>query len=377
MMLSTFPLALLTLHTVMASPILSTFMSKDCVAVDSDKCGTSFADSCLDCGTGAYNCLKCCKGCELVTKAGYGYCVCGKGPSPKPSPSPAPGISTTTGNLTWAGKERQYISLVPDHPPSGLIVVLSPVTSKSLPYSCDLGNVSAETGAIVVCPAALAHDDTKGGQPEACWKAWGNYGTCGIHNDSEDVDFLAALIEQLVRSHSIPASKVIMSGFSNGGSMAFRFNCERSDLIGGLAIQSQAYFDPYVGYYDYENNVVPTGTPQCNPQFKRPFYSDVGTVDVYYGLNVSTPGFQGLQKWRDNYSTAVLGCTGEVTTTSKGPHSYPDGTAPATCYEYSSCPGITGAGLNRFCSVPGMGHDFSGFLSLLPQAFTDFFSNAA
>lgn len=26
---------------------------------------------------------------------------------------------------------------------------------------------------------------------------------------------------------------------SNGGSMAFRFNCERADLIAGLAIQSQ------------------------------------------------------------------------------------------------------------------------------------------
>ena len=82
--------------------------------------------------------------------------------------------------------------------------------------------------------------------------------------------------------------------------MAFRFNCERSDLIGGLAIQSQAYFDPYVGFYDYTHQRVPSGTPQCHPTYRRPFYSDVGTLDVYYGLNVSTPGFQGLQKWREH-----------------------------------------------------------------------------
>ena len=206
-----------------------------------------------------------------------------------------------------------------------------------------------------------------------CWKAWGNYGTCGVQEDSEDVDFLAALIEQLVEEFKIPTGRVIMSGMSNGGSMAFRFNCERSDLIDGLAIQSQAYFDPYVGYYNYDTGVVPSGTPQCKPTKKVPFYSDVGTVDVYYGLNVSTPGFQGLQKWRDNYSTAVLGCTGEVTATSRGPHEYPDGQGRATCYQYASCPGIVGSGVNRFCSVPGMGHDDSGFRSLLPAAFADFF----
>jgi poly(3-hydroxybutyrate) depolymerase len=303
---------------------------------------------------------------------------------PNPPPPPTPGISRSTSNLTWAGKERIYMSLVPvNQPATGLIVAVDPVTFDSLDLTCpQLAQVAQQTGAVVVCPAALSRKDTKGGTLGACWKAWGNYGTCGgVSEDSEDVDFLAALIRKLIQVHMIPPAqeggKILMSGMSNGGSMAYRFNCERSELIGGLAIQSQAYFDPYVGFYDYQNNRVPTGTPQCKPTKLVPFYSDIGTNDVYYGPSVADPAFQGHQKWLHNFSTTVLGCSGAVSVTTKGPHEYPDGTGPATCYQFASCPGITGAGLNRFCSVPGMGHDASGYFGLLPAAFADFFNGSA
>ena len=196
-------------------------------------------------------------------------------------------------------------------------------------------------------------------------------------------DFIAALIEHLQGTYAIPEGKVIMSGHSNGGSMAFRFYCERSELIGGLVIQSQAYFDPVVGYYDYINKRVPSGTPQCHPKFKRPFYSDIGTADVYYGPNVSTPGFQGIDKWRQNFSVAVLGCTGEAAPTSRGPHSLPgsDGKGgeevglASTCYEFAagSCPGMTPPAINRFCSVAGLAHDETPLSVLLPTAFAEFF----
>eukprot|EP01048_Picozoa_sp_COSAG05_P017776 COSAG05_NODE_2485_length_3002_cov_34.630727_1_plen_425_part_00 len=323
-----------------------------------------------------------------------GQCYAGKGTQskaqcdatcqPSPPPPPTPGISQNTSNLSWAGKERRYMTLVPDSKPvTGLIVVVDPVTFDSLELTCpQLAKVALQTGAVVACPAALNRIDTKGGAPGACWKAWGNYGTCGgVREDSEDVGFLAALIHKLVQAHKIrPAQeggKILMSGMSNGGSMAFRFNCEQSELIRGLAVQSQAFFDPYVGFYDYQNNRVPNGTPQCKPTKLVPFYSDVGTTDVYYGPNVADPAFRGQQKWLHNYSKAVLGCTGEVSVTAKGPHEFPDGKGPATCYQFASCPRITGAGLNRFCSVPGMGHDASGYFGLLPAAFTDFFGGNA
>jgi poly(3-hydroxybutyrate) depolymerase len=315
-----------------------------------------------------------------------GTCYPGKGTQTKAqcdaTCGPASGILQTSSNMTWAGKERQYMSLVPEHqPPTGLIVVLDPVLVTSLSFTCPpLSEVARKTGAVVVCPAALSHIGTKGGTPGECWKAWAHYGTCGVTEDPEDVDFLAALIHRLIQQHNIrppqEGGQIIMAGMSNGGSMAFWFNCEKSELIGGLAIQSQAYFDPYVGFYDYQHGRVPNGTPQCNPAKIVPFYSDIGTNDVYYGPNVADPAFRGHQKWLHNYSTAVLGCSGEVSVTDKGPHDYPAATGPVTCYEFASCPKITGVGLNRFCSVPGMGHDSSGYQGLLPAAFADFFGEA-
>ena len=106
-----------------------------------------------------------------------------------------------------------------------------------------------------------------------------------------------------------------MSGFSQGGSMAFRFNCEKSESIGGLVIGGQAWFDPTLGYYDYTNNNVLKGKAICNPTFKRPFLNVIGNVDNYYGEDASSviSGFVGIANWR-NYSTEVLMCTGDVKT---------------------------------------------------------------
>ena len=88
-----------------------------------------------------------------------------------------------------------------------------------------------------------------------------------------------------------------MSGFSQGGSMAFRFNCEKSESIGGLVIGGQAWFDPTLGYYDYTNNNVLKGKAICNPTFKRPFLNVIGNVDNYYGEDASSviSGFVGIE----------------------------------------------------------------------------------
>eukprot|EP01050_Picozoa_sp_SAG11_P023600 SAG11_NODE_4786_length_1766_cov_2.323935_2_plen_434_part_00 len=272
---------------VLALPNATTARGGPCVA----GCGPSSTSHCTNCSIVKgmdWSCDVCCPGCQAKSIAGGHYCAC-NGPPPPPSPgggyvcyqktcyekaggkqtkaqcdatcaiAPAPpgpvvpGISQTSSNMTWAGKQRQYMSLVPvEERPTGLIVVLDPVLANSLTLTCpQLTKVALKTGAVVVCPAALSHLGTKPPQtPGACWKAWDNFGTCGATEDSEDVDFLAALIRSLMQVHRIPPAqeggKIIMSGMSNGGSMAFRFNCERSELIGGLAIQSQAYFDPYV-----------------------------------------------------------------------------------------------------------------------------------
>ena len=247
-------------------------------------------------------------------------------------------------------------------------------------YFCtkELGEVSAKTGAVVVCPAARIYNSSgpgHPGKPTPCWLSFANNGYCmgGKPESSEDVDFLAALIERVKDKHKIPEGRTIMSGISNGGSGAFRFNCEHSEMIDGLVIGIQAWFDPWVGYFDYVNHELPTGKPQCNPKRKVPLYSADGTKDWFYGQPPCFPGFESVANWQ-NYSTEIMGCTGEKTVTKRGPHDFPQG-SKTECYEYSGgCIGIVNSGLNIMCEVTGMTHDSSSLGVLLPAAFADFFS---
>ena len=166
-----------------------------------------------------------------------------------------------------------------------------------------------------------------------------------------------------------------MSGFSQGGSMAFRFNCEKSESIGGLVIGGQAWFDPTLGYYDYTNNNVLKGKAICNPTFKRPFLNVIGNVDNYYGEDASSviSGFVGIENWR-NYSTEVLMCTGDVKTKLDFNITFSTGNK-ATCYNYSSCPLITSTGMNVYCSVNNMGHDGYALQTAIIKAMYRFFPN--
>jgi polyhydroxybutyrate depolymerase len=53
---------------------------------------------------------------------------------------------------------------------------------------------------------------------------------------ADDVAFLVQLIEQLRERHGIPAERVLVGGFSNGGHMALRLALERPDAIGGMLL---------------------------------------------------------------------------------------------------------------------------------------------
>lgn len=56
----------------------------------------------------------------------------------------------------------------------------------------------------------------------------------------DDVAFLDKLIDTLVRQGVADPRRVFVTGFSNGGGMAYRYACERSDRIAGIAVVSGA-----------------------------------------------------------------------------------------------------------------------------------------
>lgn len=90
-----------------------------------------------------------------------------------------------------------------------------------------VSTVVSETGAIVVIPEPLVRDSTThpnagagngkgdGGGVGYCWKAFEHYGYCGPTSpeDSEDVDFISAMISSLqqVCVHACTARSACLS----------------------------------------------------------------------------------------------------------------------------------------------------------------------
>jgi len=234
---------------------------------------------------------------------------------------------------------RFYTKAVPPSP-TGLLVALLADGSKT----CNVnGNsVVAETGAAVVCPTAI----------DGCWKALGYCGGDDSGDNMVDVDFLADLIAFIVGKHRIPEGKVIISGYSNGGSMAYKYYCNKSETIGGVVIAAQAYFDPAYGLPDKSGNYE-GGPNTCKPEFERPLYSVVGAADPYYGSNTGQY-LEALGKF-NIYSQEVASCTGARSTLPTNAEiSLPGYSAGAVqCYEFATCPVKTSV----HCRVAKMGHD--------------------
>src|SRR5206468_603606 len=69
--------------------------------------------------------------------------------------------------------------------------------------------------------------------PDGLDKSW-NAGTCcgaSSANNVDDVGFLAAVIHDVAAWRQVDRNRLGIDGVSNGGMMAYRFACERSDLV--------------------------------------------------------------------------------------------------------------------------------------------------
>lgn len=56
-----------------------------------------------------------------------------------------------------------------------------------------------------------------------------------LHTDADDVGFLTAVVEDVLRLTGADPRRVCVSGFSNGAGMAFRFAAERADRVAAVA----------------------------------------------------------------------------------------------------------------------------------------------
>lgn len=202
--------------------VLLTFMpatafANRCTAVQPNKCGSQWYNSCLACGTKSNNdCEKCCPGCSLIKKAGgIQFCVC-DGPAPAPP-----------GNDTWANYEIAGMAVTS---------VVGGKDSKAYEKAVILLHGGGESGAMwpalysknwfgnltgikYVFPTTAIHSHV--------WFITYKNG-CGLAQDCaynvtsirESAGRVASLVEHEAALLGGDASKVYVGGFSEGAQLA-------------------------------------------------------------------------------------------------------------------------------------------------------------
>jgi len=136
-------------------------------------------------------------------------------------------------NLTHDGLKRTYrIYNSKSNGKKSLIIALHALggSSRRFAYYTGLHNVVGEN-TIVVYPDAVP-SEKRGLQP-----GWNSTYCCGtgLVNNIDDVGFILALIERLTQDYDIDQSKIFVTGFSNGATMAQYLATEHPEKFTGVA----------------------------------------------------------------------------------------------------------------------------------------------
>ncbi|GAA3451809.1 extracellular catalytic domain type 1 short-chain-length polyhydroxyalkanoate depolymerase [Dactylosporangium matsuzakiense] len=185
-----------------------------------------------------------------------------------------------------------------------------------------------------------------------------NAGTCCAYardTNVDDVAFIAAMLDQIIRDHPVDASRVFVTGFSNGAMLAYRLGCELTDRIAAIA--------PVSGALNIDG---------CHPSKALPAYIIHGTADDVVPIGGGAPqrdipgGGRSWDNRAEAESVALLaknnGCTGS------GQVTHPAG---ITRTSYDQC---TNNAKIRFDAIDGGKHAWPG--GAQPREAADTPSNA-
>jgi polyhydroxybutyrate depolymerase len=238
--------------------------------------------------------------------------------------------------LLWDGLPRSYMVHIP----------VSYNGSSAVPLLLDLHGFSSYASQERQVSGQLQQSDKRGFiavWPEGIALSWNGYGCCAIAGlvQADDVGFLRAVIETLKTRANIDATRVFVTGISNGGSMTMRMACEAADVVRAAASVS----------FPLDNN-------QCSPAKPIGVTEIAGTADAtvnYNGGNFLQLGTIGgllsipfavqsaaasLAQWQ-----AIDGCNNNMVQTPLPGNSY--------AQVYSQCAGGVKVGL---VTITGGGH---------------------
>lgn len=142
------------------------------------------------------------------------------------------------GTIVSSGIDRSFYLYVPPSydrsKPAPLVISMHGAGMRAVAHmhTSQWNRVADRYGFIVVYPSAIK------GQGPLVWD-FGRGGT------SEDVPFIADLIEHIAASHNLDRTRVYANGLSNGGGMTFALSCTMSERIAAVGLVGTAFTVPW------------------------------------------------------------------------------------------------------------------------------------
>lgn len=183
--------------------------------------------------------------------------------------------------LSHNGLERTYVLHVPPDSqqsvPAGLVIALHGATGNAdtlhLNTEIALNEKAGQKGYLAVYPDGTGDTVNRSfywNAAHCCGSAW----LQGV----DDVGFIAALIDSLTAELNLDPARIFVTGFSNGGMMAYRLAAELSDKIAAIAPLAAAIGGRF--QQDGELRVIP---PPLNPVPTLIFHGLQDMEVPYYG----------------------------------------------------------------------------------------------
>jgi polyhydroxybutyrate depolymerase len=252
-----------------------------------------------------------------------------------------------TGSFMYKGSKRDYIiHLPPSYTPGKkypLVLNLHGLTSNASQQQAysQMDKVADTANFIVVYPNGLSN-------------TW-NSGFSAPNTGTDDVGFLSALIDTMIKNYSIDVPCIFSSGMSMGGFMSYRLACELETKIAAIASVTGLMADNVKTY--------------CHSTRPVPILHFHGTTDAtvpYAGFN----GYAGVEdninywiKKNKNLSQAVVTPVADINKTDN---------STVTIYGYGSDSTEV-----LFYKITGGGHTWPGATFAIPNVNTNKDINAS
>lgn len=201
--------------------------------------------------------------------------------------SPCSGHSPgdTVISITSGGQKRSFIvHIPPSSDQKALPVVITyhgydNTASKMAAYT-DMGTEADAENFVVVFPQG-AFDNAN--PPKPSWNA--GIGVAGPTGTTDDVQFTRDIISYLQKNYCVDAHRIYATGYSIGGSMAYRVACSLSNQIAAFATVEGAFYH------------IPGGCQASRPIPFLEIHSLVDPLAPYDGTGAQLPVQEILNLW--------------------------------------------------------------------------------